>query len=214
MSDTTCKSGHVYLLTNPVMPGLIKIGFTTSPDVEIRMKQIYSTGVPLPFECVYSKRLDNYKEAENALHVAFGSTRVNPKREFFRIDPACVMAILEILPGVEEEIPEDAGNTEDTDKEALEKDKKRRRGIFRFSTVRIKPDTVLTWRRNPDITCTVYDDRNVLFEGNVTSLSDAAKIVNLREGHKCTAMPGTDWWMYEGQTLAAYRLEIESLFGD
>ncbi|WP_408876507.1 GIY-YIG nuclease family protein [Gluconobacter sphaericus] len=49
MSDTTYKSGHVYLLTNPVMPGLIKIGFTTSPDVEIRMKQIYSTGVPLPF---------------------------------------------------------------------------------------------------------------------------------------------------------------------
>ncbi|MCG4253708.1 GIY-YIG nuclease family protein [Acetobacter senegalensis] len=213
MSDTSPKSGYVYLLTNPTMPGMIKIGFTGAPDVEVRMKQIYSTGVPLPFECVYSKRLDNYKEAETALHVAFGNTRVNPKREFFRIDPACVMAILELLPGVEEEISEDAGITEDTDKEALEKDRKRKQN-FRFSMLDINPGTILTWRRNPEIVCTVYDDRNVTFDEKVTSLSDAANQVNLREGHKCTAMPGTDWWMYGGKTLAALRVEAEEMLGN
>ncbi|GAB4223286.1 MAG: hypothetical protein Kow0076_5540 [Francisella sp.] len=34
----------VYVLTNPSMPGLVKIGKTTQSDVECRMKQLYSSG--------------------------------------------------------------------------------------------------------------------------------------------------------------------------
>ena len=43
--------GIVYLLTNPVMPGLVKIGMTTQEDIDKRMKELYTTGVPVPFEC-------------------------------------------------------------------------------------------------------------------------------------------------------------------
>ena len=32
------------------MPGLIKIGMTTQLEVEDRMKQLYGTGVPVPFD--------------------------------------------------------------------------------------------------------------------------------------------------------------------
>jgi len=208
MSDICSISGHVYLLTNPAMPGLVKIGFTTSDAVESRMKQLYSTGVPVPFECVYSKRLDNYKGVEQALNVAFGDNRVNLKREFFRIDPARVMAILEILPGVEEDVSEDAGSVDQSDIEALDKEKKRRAN-FKFSMIGLGAGTQLVWRRDPTITCTVHDDRMVEFEGHVRSLSESANIVNQREGHKCTAMPGTEWWLYGEQTLAAIRLEKE-----
>lgn len=213
MSDSVSKSGHVYLLSNPAMPGIIKVGFTTVSDIEVRLKQLYSTGVPVPFECVYSKKLDNYKDAERALHTAFAGTRINPKREFFRIDPACVMAILDILPGVEEDIPDETATMDKEDVQALNNEKKRR-DAFRFSKVGIKPGTVLNWRRDEAITCTVYDDRAVLFEGQITSLSDAAKTVNLREGRRCTALPGPEWWMCDGKTLAAIRLEIEDIFGD
>ena len=38
--------GIVYLLTNPVMPGLVKIGMTTQEDIDKRMKELYMTGVP------------------------------------------------------------------------------------------------------------------------------------------------------------------------
>ncbi len=43
----------VYVLTNPTMPGLIKIGRTT--NLEQRVKSLSSdTGVPLPFEVFYA----------------------------------------------------------------------------------------------------------------------------------------------------------------
>ena len=43
--------GIVYLLTNPVMPGWVKIGMTTQEDIDKQMKELYTTGVPIPFEC-------------------------------------------------------------------------------------------------------------------------------------------------------------------
>jgi len=49
------KSEIVYLLTNPAMPGLIKIGRTTRKDIKARMRELYTTGVPLPFECLSAK---------------------------------------------------------------------------------------------------------------------------------------------------------------
>ena len=42
--------GIVYLLTKPVIPGLVKIGMTTQEDIDKRMKELYTTGVPVPFE--------------------------------------------------------------------------------------------------------------------------------------------------------------------
>jgi hypothetical protein len=39
----------VYILTNEAMPGLIKIG-CTNVELASRIKQLYTTGVPLPFE--------------------------------------------------------------------------------------------------------------------------------------------------------------------
>ena len=67
----------VYALTNPAMPGLVKIGMTDRDDVQRRMSDLYSTGVPLPFECVVARELDDQAAAdiEKALHTAFGPNR-------------------------------------------------------------------------------------------------------------------------------------------
>ena len=43
--------GIVYVLTNPAMEGLVKIGKTSRSALENRMGALYSTGVPFPFNC-------------------------------------------------------------------------------------------------------------------------------------------------------------------
>ena len=44
----------VYVLTNQAMPGIVKIGMTERDDVQRRMNELYSTGVPLPFRVRHS----------------------------------------------------------------------------------------------------------------------------------------------------------------
>lgn len=79
------NKGIVYLLTNECMPGIVKIGMTSRADMDNRLKELYTTGVPQPFECVYACKVDCFKELEQALHEAFEPQRINPNREFFRI---------------------------------------------------------------------------------------------------------------------------------
>ena len=69
------------------MPGLVKIGRTSHNDANIRIAQLYTTGVPVPFTLEFANRVQNAAEVEQAMHTAFGPYRINPKREFFRIDP-------------------------------------------------------------------------------------------------------------------------------
>ena len=53
----------VYVLTNPTMSGIVKIGMTNADDVQFRMNQLYSTGVPLPFECVIARQIEGIEAA-------------------------------------------------------------------------------------------------------------------------------------------------------
>ena len=78
--------GIVYLLTNPVMPGLVKIGMTTQEDIDKRMRELYTTGVPVPFECQFACKVKkgDCAKIEKALHTAFEPQRINANREFFR----------------------------------------------------------------------------------------------------------------------------------
>jgi hypothetical protein len=89
--------GIVYILSNPAMPGIIKIGKTTKEDVKLRMKELYSSGVSLPSECVYAAKVRNIDEVEKALHNAFSPDRLNPKRRFFEIESSQAIAIIKLL---------------------------------------------------------------------------------------------------------------------
>jgi hypothetical protein len=87
----------VYVLTNPAMPGLVKIGRTYSDEASARIAQLYSTGVPFPFKLEFACKVENPDEVEQALHLAFAPNRVNPKREFFSIEADQAIAILKLL---------------------------------------------------------------------------------------------------------------------
>jgi hypothetical protein len=77
------ESGTLYVLTNPFMSGLVKIGCTTGP-VEERIKALSSaTGVPVAFQCHFAAKVENMAAKEKILHQIFSDRRVNPNREFF-----------------------------------------------------------------------------------------------------------------------------------
>jgi hypothetical protein len=91
----------VYVLTNAAMPGIVKIGMTNRADVQLRMNELYSTGVPFPFECAIARQMEDNEalEIESALHTAFGPYRVNPSREFFQIEPEQAKVLLQVMHG-------------------------------------------------------------------------------------------------------------------
>ena len=88
ITDSEAERGVVYVLSNPAMPDLVKIGHVkTVQGVKSRMSQLYGTGVPVPFKCEFAMRVAGAEKLERRLHRLFRGARINLKREFFRVDP-------------------------------------------------------------------------------------------------------------------------------
>jgi hypothetical protein len=211
MDDFGEKSGVVYILKNEAMPGLVKIGRTV--NLRERMYQLDTSGVPLPFECFFAKRVHDMAFVESHLHAAFADQRLRKSREFFSILPERVKAALDIAQGQEVTVNESSVVETPDDLISLEK-AKTRRPPFKFSMIEgATPGTTLTHTHSASATCTVYDDHNVLFEGQVMSLSKSAGIVLKRLGLG-DAVAGTDYWSLNGATLWDLRNQAEQLGKD
>ena len=79
--------GYVYILTNPSMPGLVKIG-RTSRDVGLRAAELWQTGVPTKFEVYASEKTSDCVQLEAYVHGDLRKRRLSKSREFFAIDPS------------------------------------------------------------------------------------------------------------------------------
>ena len=196
----------VYILTNEAMPGLIKIGLTTT-TVEQRMRELDQSSVPLPFDCYYAAKVENAALVERKLHNAFGDHRIRASREFFRLDPFRAKSALE-LAAINDVTPRKNVTESFDDERALQKAKDRRER-FNFSKVGIGPQAILTFSRDPTITATVINDRDIEFNGEVTSLSASAISILRSFGYQWSTVAGTDYWLFEGETLSERRRRIE-----
>ena len=76
------SKGYVYILSNPAMPGLVKIG-RTSGDPAARASALNQTGVPMPFALECAILFPDCIEAERQAHLYFHAFRVSNVREFF-----------------------------------------------------------------------------------------------------------------------------------
>ena len=201
----------VYVLTNPAMPELVKIGRTENA-IETRMKQLDGTGTPLPFECFYAAEVSDFRRVEKALHEAFDDHRIRKSREFFRLSPEKPRAIIRLLEQRDVTPRDDVVESAD-DAEALNR-ARRRRSNFRFSFVDIAPGSILESVFDESITCEVIDDRKVRFRGEVASLSVSALEVAHDSGFNWVAIQGPSYWKYHGRTLSEIRSDIEDDDGD
>lgn len=197
----------VYILTNPAIPDLIKIGRTTNLEDRIRSLSSH-TGVPIPFECHFACEVDDGLSVEKRIHFGFGDHRVNPKREFFRINPERVKVILEGW-SLKDVTPTTDIVEDDDDVETLKKVRSRK-PVFRFSMVEIPIGSELQFIRDETITCLVKGDREIEFDGSVTSLNQVTlQLLNNQFGKEWSSVRGPDFWLYEDETLTERRMRME-----
>lgn len=194
--------GIVYLLTNPVMPGLVKIGMTTREDMDARMKELYSTGVPVPFECQYACRVkkSDCAKIEKALHTAFSPQRINANREFFRIQLEQAKAILELFnhEDVTNEVTDEIQNDLTDDDKAASQNVKNRRPSLNFYEMGMQKGDVLLWKDDPSISVVISSERKVRYEGEEYSISAlSAKLKGYNVKH---IAPGK-YWIYKDRSL-------------
>lgn len=187
----------VYVLSNPAMPGIVKIGRTASDDAKARIAQLYTTGVPVPFQLEYACKVWNGTQVERALHVAFGPNRVNPKREFFQIDPEQAIVILELL-NTEDATQEIAAQPAEVDAESEEaaEQLRKRRPSLDFAEMGIPMGAVLHLV-DGDGSVTVVGSRKVRLGDEETSLTAATRqLLQLNY----SVAPGPHW-TYNGKRL-------------
>ena len=195
----------IYILTNEAMQGYVKIG-KTKKSLSQRLKQLDVTSLPLPFECFFAAEVENCDVVERLLHDAFADRRTRKSREFFEIAPERVASALK-LAALREITVEDVLDDEArvAIKETIE-----RRAPFNFAIVNVPIGATLVHTGDEATTCQVANSKQVEFEGELVSLSDAALRVYHRLGKNWKTVSGPTSWLYENETLDARRRRIEN----
>lgn len=110
--DKDNNKGLVYILTNPSMPNHVKIGYTV--NLRNRLRELDTTGIPMPFEPYFTVSTSKYKTLEKVVHRELDKltdTRARANREFFEIEPALARdLLLNISSLIDDAVVDDYGN--------------------------------------------------------------------------------------------------------
>jgi hypothetical protein len=90
--------GYIYVLTNPAMPGVVKVG-RTERDPSDRARELQTTGVPNPFALFHSRFVNDCEAFEKQIHhvLAQRGVRLSSNREFFELQPHEAVALIDLL---------------------------------------------------------------------------------------------------------------------
>lgn len=88
------KAGWLYVISSPSLPGLVKLGCTRRLNPALRVRELSSSSLPEPYHAHCFVFSDDCFELENNIHKYFDKERVNPDREFFRLEPKEAIDVL------------------------------------------------------------------------------------------------------------------------
>ena len=213
--------GYIYILTNPSFPDYIKIGY--AKDVENRLQQLNrSECIPYAFriyatyeveEELSDKKvhsiIDTLNPTLRAIEQFNGRTK---KREFYQMEAEDAYALLQniaAISGTRDRLHKISPTGEEIEDEKLAEEVRtegvERRSPFSFRKCQIPDGAELYYYSNPEIKALVKDERTILFNGTVTSLSASAQMIeNLNH-----SVQGTIYWCYQGETLKDRRNRME-----
>jgi len=211
--------GKIYILTNDSMPDYIKIGFTAADDVETRIKQLDTTGLPLPFRLHACIEVENAQQLERLAHDVFATQRARSNREFFLMEPETAVRYLKAVSLNDSSsrwIAADQQMIDETGRHLGESQVvKPRQANFTFSAADVPIGSDIEFSRDSAITAKVVSETEVEFEGTAMKLSPLARVIfeRKKEVNASGAYAGPDWFAFEGEILSDRRRRIQEESG-
>lgn len=209
--------GAIYILTNPSMPGLVKIGY--ADDVKARVKSLSSSaGVPDPYHCyaIYrvKKRLEDLR-LHKLIDTLDPDLRHSKKREFYEMSCEKAFSILSSIAQINGSEEQLVINPFDDDlyltKPATRKDDtpvtatgKATKPQLNFSKCNIPIGSELIYKDDESIKVIVVDDKRVKWGDEITSLS--AVVCKLR---KWKSAQGGSFFKYNGRLITDIAKETQ-----
>ncbi len=187
----------VYILSNPSMPGLVKIGQTTLANFE-RTRQEFSSNheIPTPFilETAGTIKHDISISVVNIFQQVFEKHRINEERDFFKIPPKEARRFLEFF--IDNNVPRKKRKKQPSLK--IKKDKH-----VTFDRLEIKEGEKLNFKDDARIVCYVHDKRKVKYNGEVMSFVQATRDAYEKTSklNKSRSYRSIREWKYKGILL-------------
>ena len=90
-------NGYIYILSNPSLPGLLKIGCSKRSG-KVRAKELSNTSSPSPFRLVFEVFCEDCFSIGKKVFESLKDSRVSDRREFFEVsDSEAIQNILNIV---------------------------------------------------------------------------------------------------------------------
>ncbi len=144
----------------------------------------------------------------------FITNREDPSHQVTDIDLPCPLVTLpqhdrRTLTGGRDVTPSETDVIPDVEELEEIRETKKRAENNTFSAIRIAPGSILTFSKDPSITCKVHGDKKVDLDGEVLSVSKSALRVLAKLGFSWSTVNGWAYWCYRGKTLSEYFLADE-----
>lgn len=206
------KNELVYIATNKGMPDLVKIGFTQVGRLEIRLKELFTTGVPYPYEAYYFSNVRFGKKVEKVIHNYFADVRVETKdREFFYTSPEEAKKALVLASLLEDQFYKNEITVKQKinkiNKSKINDFKRARLSNYTFTELNIPIGAELSFLKDEKIVCTVHSDNLVNYDGEIITLTEAARKtgqINFKE------IQGPRYWNFNNENLVNRRKRIRA----
>ena len=191
----------------------MKIGY--ADDIEKRLQQLNrSECIPFAFRVYATYEVDS-RLSDLKIHSIIDKLNPNLRsidnfngqkrvREFYAMSPEDAFSILEAIAEIHNcadklkrvELNAEAQQDE-TIAEEIQTETKIRGSNFTFSEWQIPVGAELEYYKNPEIKCTVVDDRKVEYKGEITFLTSIAKKITGKQ----TGIAGPRYFKYKGAEL-------------
>lgn len=185
------KKGYIYIMTNPALKDMVKIGYAT--DVEVRRQQLSTTALPYDYEIYATYETPGSLEDKKLHNLIDGlnpDLRVSKNREFFIMSPEEAYELLKsiaLISGTQDKLVMvcEPQTTQPMKRPAID-----------FYKCGLKDGDELVCTEDPSIKVVIKGEHKVLYHDEITSLSAIMK------GIKGYSIQPTAFFTFNGEPLS------------